>query len=174
MKVEYKRFLRRVIFQKWCKENLEGFETYGRNQWCFKKGEDVYKAPSVTGFAKNVNEAFSMNLYPKNCKSVHGRTTLCFLLEEDKVVAVTELISTEEAVTEEVVAEVEDKVVEEVVSSEVEEAAEPDWAWVDSLEDSTETRKELDIYAEKFDVKLKRTMKVTNMAKKFKEALGVA
>lgn len=46
--------------------------------------------------------------------------------------------------------------------------AEPDWDWVDSLEDSPETRLELDEYASKFSVNLKRTMKVSNMAKKFK------
>ena len=44
----------------------------------------------------------------------------------------------------------------------------PDWDWVDSLEDSPETRLELDEYALKFSVRLKRPMKVSNMAKKFK------
>lgn len=44
----------------------------------------------------------------------------------------------------------------------------PDWDWVDSLEDSPETRLELDEYALKFSINLKRTMKVSNMAKKFK------
>ena len=64
---------------------------------------------------------------------------------------------------------------EEVPSEEVVDALEdtktPDWGWVDSLEDSPENRLALDEYAEKFSVKLRRSMKVSNMAKKFKKAL---
>lgn len=71
-----------------------------------------------------------------------------------------------------------DTIVSEVVEDVVEvesvesEVVAVDWSWVDSLEDSPENRLALDEYALKFSVPLKRTMKVSNMAKKFKEALA--
>ncbi len=49
---------------------------------------------------------------------------------------------------------------------------EPDWKWIESLEDTKENRKLLDDYAEKeFGIKLRKNMLVANMTKKFKEAL---
>lgn len=60
----------------------------------------------------------------------------------------------------------------DVVEVSEEPELEVDWEWVDSLEDSPENRLALDEYALKFGQSLKRTMKITNMAKKFKEALA--
>lgn len=58
-----------------------------------------------------------------------------------------------------------DPVMEGVITQEV------DWDWVNSLEDSPENRLALDEYAEKFSVKLRRSMKTTNMAKDFRKKL---
>lgn len=48
---------------------------------------------------------------------------------------------------------------------------EVDWKWIEGLKDTTEDRLALDQYAEGFDIKLRRNMKLVNMIKKFKEAL---
>lgn len=89
----------------------------------------------------------------------------------------TPVVNSEEVSEEDntIVSEEEESVLEEsvdVVESENEHELEVDWEWVDSLEDSPENRLALDEYAEKFGQSLKRTMKVSNMAKKFKEALA--
>ena len=46
-----------------------------------------------------------------------------------------------------------------------------DWEWVGTLEDTKEDKLLLDQYAEKFNVKLKRNMKLQNMVKVFKKQL---
>jgi len=151
MKVEYKRFFRRAMFQIWCKETFKGFDTYGRNLWCFTKDGEAYKAASVFGFAKNINEAYGETLLAKNCKSVGGRTTICLILEDDEVEAPVELISKE--------------VVEE--STEVEESASEelvlDLEKVESFEDSREGKLELEAYGKLFGIDLKRNQKIARM-----------
>jgi hypothetical protein len=68
---------------------------------------------------------------------------------------------------------VEEETVVEVVESEEPKIKEPDWEWIESLENNSEDRLELDRYAEEeFGVKLNRTMKLGNMIKKFKEELS--
>ena len=67
-------------------------------------------------------------------------------------------------------------VVEEVIASPVEETVEPitevaspDFDKFEDMEDSKENRLVLDEYAETFNIKLRRNMKLANMLKKFKE-----
>ena len=48
-------------------------------------------------------------------------------------------------------------------------AEQPDWGWVDSLENTKKDKKRLDEYAVGFGVSLKRTMTLANMIKAFKE-----
>ena len=146
MKVKYERFVRRTMLQKWCKDNLEGFDTFGANLWCFKKGEEIFRAASVFGFAQNVNKAYGEMLLPKNCKSVHGRTTLCFLDGEvEKPVETESLISLE--------------------SEEVKKEEEDTQELVFDLEkcNSFEDKNELEAYGKLFGIDLKKNKSLRNM-----------
>lgn len=61
----------------------------------------------------------------------------------------------------------------EDVTSVTDPNVEPAWAWIESLENTAEDKLLLDKYAEdKFSIKLTRTMKLSNMIKKFKEELA--
>ncbi|CAH9011893.1 conserved hypothetical protein [Vibrio phage 501E54-1] len=90
------------------------------------------------------------------------------VVEEKKVAKVEEPKKVEKA--EAPVVE-EEKAEAEVV---VESSTEVDWEWIESLQDNKDSKLALDQYAEeKFDIKLKRNMKLPNMIAAFKEALEV-
>ncbi|CAH9011758.1 conserved hypothetical protein [Vibrio phage 424E50-1] len=91
-------------------------------------------------------------------------------------IATPEVKVAEKPVQEEpVVVEPEVIVEESVKESEVvseESSTEVDWEWIESLQDNKDSKLALDQYAEeKFDIKLKRNMKLPNMIAAFKEAL---
>ncbi|AGG57786.1 hypothetical protein VPBG_00013 [Vibrio phage helene 12B3] len=55
----------------------------------------------------------------------------------------------------------------------VEDVKEPDWAWIESLGTDKSAKEEFDAYAsDEFNISLNRTMKFSNMVKKFKEELA--
>ena len=129
----------------------------------------------MSDFVESLNKNFGTDFCPVTSVRIGTRGYGLYLRSEVPQV-VEESTVVEEPVTEvEDVAE-EDKVeVESLITLEVEDTPTvktPDWEWIESLGTDSESKKELDVYAEEeFGVKLSRTMKFENMVKKFKEEL---
>lgn len=76
----------------------------------------------------------------------------------------------EETFSEAVTEVIEEPIVEALLASE--EPKQPDWKWIESLENNKEDKLLLDDYADKeFSIKLSRTKKLSNMIIDFKAAL---
>lgn len=168
--LQYKRFRQRVLFNKWCTENLEGYTTYSRNQWCFKKDDKSYSAASVFGFAQNVNKVFGEILLPKNCRNINGSTTLCILTEPKEVVIEKPLISLEQAPVE-AIKPVETTVEEvKVVETEVVETVEQpepkaklDMPRINAYKNNKLGKDDLETYGKTFGIDLKKNKSIDNM-----------
>lgn len=132
---------------------------------------------SVFGLADKFGSKYNLSddkVFLKELQKFSSVDLSVFTYKEPLWVASTEASEGTLTKVDTIIPEVEEVLSEGVVETlkvHVEEPSQevtPDWDWVDSLEDSPETRLELDEYALKFSVNLKRTMKVSNMAKKFK------
>ncbi|AUR91458.1 hypothetical protein NVP1161O_016 [Vibrio phage 1.161.O._10N.261.48.C5] len=145
------------------------------------KDGKVHRATGTKMLAQVLNELFG-NFYSveDSITVTRQRGTLAYTLQEQEKVVKAEVVVPVEEVKDvvsepEVLEElaVDESVAEVAVEEVVEDAKEPDWAWIESLENTKEDRIELDRYAEEeFSVKLSRTMKLANMVKKFKEELA--
>ena len=167
---------------------LDVKNSVARSRFTFKADGKLYAHANLLKQLLTLNELIGEYLFILTGSRPVGRSRYAIFVNEDiesnfvikevpepTIEDTPELISTEvvvesveDAITEKV-DEPEDVVEEPVVEG---ETLEVDWEWVDSLEDSPENRLALDEYAEKFEVNLKRTMKTSNMAKKFKEAMS--
>ncbi len=140
----------------------------------------VHRATGTKMLAQVLNDLFGNYYSVEDSITVtRQRGTLAYALQEkqEKVeTAVQE--EKEEVITEpEVEVVVEDSpslislgVEEDVVA---EDSKEPDWAWIESLGTDKSAKEEFDSYAsEEFNISLNRTMKFSNMVKKFKEELA--
>lgn len=135
------------------------------NLWFADVNGVEYKCAGSTEFCEKFNAAFNFNLDPKNSFLAGKRITFYFTDEvvEPKVEAIAE--EKEVAVKEEPVA---DYSVDESDSSDG-----VDWDYVEAIENTKEGKLELDKYAEKFNVALKRNKTIENMIIDFKKALDV-
>ena len=148
------------------------------------KDGKVHRATGTKMLAQVLNELFG-NFYSveDSITVTRQRGTLAYTLQEQEKVVKAEVvvpveevkgvISEPEVLEDVVVVVVEESVAEVAVEEVVEDVKEPDWAWIESLENTPDDKLELDKYAEEeFSVKLSRTMKISNMVKKFKEELA--
>lgn len=176
-KIEY--FTSHQPFYDYVNKYLPLFEvkkSVARSRYTFIYDGVQYPHNNLFSMLGKLNTLIGKDLFLlKGCRSIgrlrYGICIDCDLEESllSKVASKDEVVPTKVVVTkvDEVVSEdVTELVIEGVDTDEV------DWDWVNSLEDSPENRLALDEYAEKFSVKLRRSMKTTNMAKKFKEALA--
>lgn len=161
-------------------EGLDLNATLGLPKLWFADVEgEVYKCTGSTEFCEKFNSAFNFNLDPKHSFLSGKRVTFYFTdentVEPEVETTVEESRSdVEEALPVEEVAVKEEAVAEEVEeSTEVQESEVVDWEYVATLENTKEGKLELDKYAEKFDVALKRNKTIENMIIDFKKALDV-
>ncbi|AGN51488.1 hypothetical protein VPLG_00049 [Vibrio phage eugene 12A10] len=136
----------------------------------------VHRATGTKMLAQVLNDLFGNYYSVEDSTTVtRQRGTLAYALQEKVETTVQEekeVVSEPEV--EEVVEDLSNlislEVEEEVVTEDVKD---PDWAWIESLENTPEDKLEFDKYCEsEFSVKLSRTMKLSNMIKKFKEELA--
>ncbi|AUR93459.1 hypothetical protein NVP1187O_146 [Vibrio phage 1.187.O._10N.286.49.F1] len=142
----------------------------------------VHRATGTKMLAQVLNDLLGNYYSVEDSVTVtRQRGTLAYALQEKQEKVETPV--QEEKEEEEVITEPEvEEVVEDspsLISLDVEEdvvaegSKEPDWAWIESLENTKDDKNEFDKYCEsEFSVKLSRTMKLSNMIKKFKEELA--
>ena len=138
----------------------------------------VHRATGTKMLAQVLNDLFGNYYSVEDSVTVtRQRGTLAYALQEQEKVETSVQEEKEEVIPEPEVEEVvEDS--PSLISLDVEEevtegSKEPDWAWIESLENTPEDKLEFDKYCEsEFSVKLSRTMKLSNMIKKFKEELA--
>ena len=138
----------------------------------------VHRATGTKMLAQVLNDLFGNYYSVKDSTTVtRQRGTLAYALQEQEKVET----SVQEEEKEEVIPEPEvEEVVEDspsLISLDVEEVVEdgkePDWAWIESLGTDKSAKEEFDAYAsDEFNISLNRTMKFSNMVKKFKEELA--
>ncbi|BAV80916.1 hypothetical protein [Vibrio phage RYC] len=133
-----------------------------RSRFSLVFGEEVIYSGTVSEMVSNLNKVAGKDIFVKRAY-LKGKSGYVIFLNEDP----------KELVVEDAVQEQEEK--SEVEKTEIDkEVVAPDavdWEWVEGLGNTKEDKLALDQYAEKFDVKLSRTMKIENMVAKFKEAL---
>ncbi|CAM0038941.1 hypothetical protein VPHK460_0018 [Vibrio phage K460] len=138
----------------------------------------VHRATGTKMLAQVLNGLFGNYYSVEDSTTVtRQRGTLAYALQEQEKVETPVQEEKEEVVPEPEVKEVvEDS--PSLISLDVEEdvtedSKEPDWAWIESLENTKDDRLELDQYAEdEFSVKLSRRKTLENMIIDFKEELA--
>ena len=129
----------------------------------------VHQATGTKMLAQVLNDLFGNYYYSveDSVTVTRQRGTLAYALQEKQ----EEVIPEPEV--EEVVEDLPSLISLDVEEEITEGSKEPDWAWIESLENTPEDKLEFDKYCEsEFSVKLSRTMKLSNMIKKFKEELA--
>ncbi|AUR94266.1 hypothetical protein NVP1193O_135 [Vibrio phage 1.193.O._10N.286.52.C6] len=139
----------------------------------------VHRATGTKMLAQVLNDLFGNYYSVEDSVTVtRQRGTLAYALQEKQEKVETPVQEEKEEVitepeVEEVVEDSPSLISLEVEEDVTEDSKVPDWAWIESLENTPEDKLELDKYAEsEFSVKLSRTMKLGNMVKKFKEELA--
>lgn len=143
----------------------------------------IHRATGTKMLAQVLNDLFGNYYSVEDSTTVtRQRGTLAYALQEQQEEVETSVQEEKEEVisepeVEEVVEVVEDS--PSLISLDVKEDAfaddskEPDWAWIESLGTDKSAKEEFDAYAsEEFNIPLNRTMKFSNMVKKFKEELA--
>lgn len=140
----------------------------------------MYRSQGVKGLCVQLNEYLNGDYDIQSSYSVgRNRGTVFYGLEKET----KEPIVQEQKEEEKVVVSEKTLVVEESVepspslisleTEEVSDKKEPDWKWIESLGTDKSAKEELDAYAtDEFNISLNRTMKFSNMVKKFKEELA--
>lgn len=129
-----------------------------------KDGKEVW-TPCFSDFLKQVNGLLGLEI--EWDRSYRSGGFIYIIAPEQEGITEVQGVLEEVSVTEELGAELSTEE-GDVVNS-------PDWGYVNSLtklEDKDKAKLELDVYAESFNVKLKRTMKLSNMIKHFKSELA--
>ena len=140
----------------------------------------VHRATGTKMLAQVLNDLFGNYYSVEDSVTVtRQRGTLAYALQEKQEKVETPVQEEEKEVTPE--PEVKEVVEDSpsLVSLDVEEdgneeaSKEPDWAWIESLGTDKSAKEEFDAYAsDEFNISLNRTMKFSNMVKKFKEELA--
>ena len=139
----------------------------------------VHRVTGTKMLAQVLNDLFG-NYYSveESTTVTRQRGTLAYALQEQEKVETSVQEEKEEVIPEPEVEEVVDDS-PSLISLDVEESVvteddkEPDWAWIESLGTDKSAKEEFDTYAsDEFNISLNRTMKFSNMVKKFKEELA--
>ena len=135
--------------------------------WFYYDG-NKYVAPSFKATLGQLNELIGTRFDTKHSIAVGSRYTV--FIEPLDVQSFEEVLPEEVAVEESPV-ETDEFELSLLDLGDGDElvAEQPDWGWVDSLENTKKDKKRLDEYAVGFGVSLKRTMTLANMIKAFKE-----
>ena len=134
--------------------------------WFYYDG-NKYVAPSFKATLGQLNELIGTRFDTKHSIAVGSRYTV--FIEPLDVQSFEEVV--EEVVADESSVETDEFELSLLDLGGDEEASseQPDWGWVESLENTKKDKKRLDEYAAGFGISLKRTMTLTNMIKAFKE-----
>ncbi|CAL9957030.1 hypothetical protein VPHF99_0025 [Vibrio phage F99] len=142
----------------------------------------VHRATGTKMLAQVLNDLFGNYYSVEDSVTVtRQRGTLAYALQEKQEKVETSVQEEKEEVIPE--QEVEEVVegspslvsldVEEEEEDVADDIKEPDWAWIESLGTDKSAKEEFDAYAsDEFNISLNRTMKFSNMVKKFKEELA--
>ena len=139
------------------------------------KDGTMYRGQGAKGLCLMLNGGLNADYDILSTYSVgRNRGTIFYGIEKE----IKEFVQEEK---EEVIEPVVEVVVDELISLDVgpvtveveESVKEPDWVWIESLENTPEDKLEFDKYCEaEYGLRLSRTMKLSNMIKKFKEELS--
>jgi hypothetical protein len=171
--IETKIFIRKPLFTQYVqnlKPEFDAAKTTGMYDWSFIDTDGVVV---TTRCAKEYFEALNKRFgYFIDADKSTTRRSRWIVTFNDKQDLPTPLISLEAAPVD--VSEVElEATTEVIVDNECLSFEEVDWPRLEALKSTKSDKAELDEYASKFGVSLKKNKSITNMLEDFKEAAGV-